>query len=231
MFGKGYWPPCREYATLRGARGTELARHGVQPTQRVLPLAAANRTYGWRREGDQGHSLRLVFCQRGVAAIARSRSDDMATPRCPLPPAQQKLHGSDVAMSTLDAIQLLNELKCRTAGFRLPSVLLWFYHLCYVVNGVNRNVRNIYKISTLRLHSVIISYNTVSPATPVPSSTVLLVYWELVRIGCCRIIIVEIPTRVNAKGQRGAITFIVTVWNSVTSPHGEASTHHLNYLI
>lgn len=124
MFGKGYWPPRREHATLRGARGSELARHGVRCTADTASTAAANRTYGRRREGDQGHSLRLVFCQRGVAAIARSRSDDMATPRSPLPPAQQKLHGSDVAMSTLDAIQLLNELKSRTAGFRLPSVLL-----------------------------------------------------------------------------------------------------------
>lgn len=111
------------YVELAG-RSWHGTAYAVQPTQRVLPLAAANRTYGRRREGDQGHSLRLVFCQRGVAAIARSRSDDMATPRSPLPPAQQKLHGSDVAMSTLDAIQLLNELKSRTAGFRLPSVLL-----------------------------------------------------------------------------------------------------------
>lgn len=58
MFGKGYWPPRREYATLRGARGTEPARHGVQPTQRVLPTAAC------RCE----QNIRLVGGGRGTKA-------------------------------------------------------------------------------------------------------------------------------------------------------------------
>lgn len=82
-----------------------MAWRTADATSTAVPLRTEH-TVGWWREGDQGHSLRLVFCQRGVAAIARSRSDDMATPHSPLPPAKQKLHGSDVAMSTLDAIQL-----------------------------------------------------------------------------------------------------------------------------